>query len=71
MGKTLKFRIFVFFISKQSLIETFKIVNKIDNLQIINDLVIQFYELKRAKQRQKRTKTIRKDQKQVQVQKEK
>ena len=51
MGKVFKLRIFVFYVSKQSLLETFRMVNKIKNLEYINDLVIQFYELKREKQR--------------------
>lgn len=47
MGNFHKLRIFVFYVSKQALVETFKTINKIDNLDYINDLVIQFYELKR------------------------
>ena len=53
-GNTFKVRIFVFYVSKQALIETFRSVNKIQNLENINDLVIQFYELRREKQRRKR-----------------
>ena len=53
-GNTFKVRIFVFYVSKQALIETFRSVNKIQNLEYINDLVIQFYELRREKQRRKR-----------------
>lgn len=58
MGNTYKFRIFVFFISKQGLIECFKTLNKIQNLNLINDLVIQFYELKREKHRRKKNKPV-------------
>ena len=43
MGKIFKLRIFVFYISKQGLLETFRTVNQIKNLEYINDLVIQFY----------------------------
>lgn len=46
-GKNIKLRIFTFFVSKQALLETFRSMNKITNLDHINDLVIQFYELKR------------------------
>ena len=56
MGRVFKLRIFVFYISKQSLLETFKVVNKIQNLEYINDLVIQFYELKREKQKARKKK---------------
>ncbi len=55
MGNHYKLRIYAFYVSKQALIETFKTVNKIENLEYINDLVIQFYELKREKERRKRT----------------
>ena len=43
MGNFYQLRIFVFYVSKQGLIETFKNVNKLENLEYINDLVIQFY----------------------------
>lgn len=43
LGKTYKVRVFVFFISRQALIECFRTINKINNLEYINDLVIQFY----------------------------
>jgi hypothetical protein len=46
-GKNIKLRIFTFFFSKQALLEKFRSMNKITNLDHINDLVIQFYELKR------------------------
>ncbi len=58
MDKIYKFRIFVFYISKQGLIQTFKIINKIESLHLINDLVVQFYELKREKFRRKRVKNL-------------
>lgn len=45
--KSFKLRIFTFFISKQALLETFRSMNKISSLDHINDLAIQFYELKR------------------------
>ena len=54
LGKAYKVRIFVFFVSRQALIECFRSINKINNLEYINDLVIQFYQLKRDKQRRKR-----------------
>ena len=60
MGVTFKLRIFVFYISKQALIESFKTINKIANFEYINDLVIQFYELKRDRQRKKRKKELAK-----------
>lgn len=47
MGKIFKLRIHVFYVSKQCLMETFRTVNKNHNLEYINDLMIQFYELKR------------------------
>ncbi len=43
MGRFYKLRIYVFYVSKQALLETFKYVNKIQNMEYINDLVIQFY----------------------------
>ncbi len=55
-GKKLKLRIFTFFVSKQGLLEKFRSMNKITNLDHINDLVIQFYEIKREKRRQKQKK---------------
>lgn len=58
LGKTYKIRIVVFYISKQGLVETFRAINKIENLNMINDLVIQFYELKREKQRQKKSRPM-------------
>ena len=58
MGNTYKFRIFVFFVSKQGLLETFTTLNKIENLEVINDLVVQFYMIKRIKQKQKRNKQV-------------
>ena len=64
LGKMFKIRIFVFYVSKQALIETFRSVNKIQNLEHINDLVIQFYELKREKQRRKRNRESSQIQKQ-------
>ncbi len=53
MGRFYKLRIYVFYVSKQALLETFKYVNKIQNMEYINDLVIQFYQLKREKNRRK------------------
>jgi len=53
-GKKYKLRVFTFFISKQALLETFRSMNKINTLDHINDLAIQFYELKREKKRNKR-----------------
>jgi len=55
-GKKLKLRMFTFFVSKQALLEKFRSMNKITNLDHINDLVIQFYEIKREKRRQKQRK---------------
>jgi hypothetical protein len=52
-GRKLKLRMFTFFVSKQALLEKFRSMNKITNLDHINDLVIQFYEIKREKRRQK------------------
>jgi hypothetical protein len=52
-GKTYKLKTFAFFVSKQTLIESFRLLNKIDHLVHINDLIIQFYELKREKHRRK------------------
>ena len=43
LGKTYKVRVFVFYVSRQALIECFRTINKINNLEYINDLVIQFY----------------------------
>ena len=47
LGKEHNLRIFVFYISRQAMVETFRSLNKIANLEYINDLVIQFYEMKR------------------------
>ncbi len=52
-GKKLKLRIFTFFISKQALLETFRSMNKINTLDHINDLAIQYYEMRRDKRRLK------------------
>lgn len=67
MGNTYKFRIFVFFVSKQGLLETFTTLNKIENLEVINDLVVQFYMIKRIKQKQKRNKQVQQVKKLVPV----
>ena len=63
MGKDFKLRIIVFYISKQAMIETFCLLNKVSIHDSINDLMIQFYELKRQKTRQKRKKLMLKNQK--------
>ena len=63
-GSMVKIRIFVFYVSKQALVETFRSINKIQNLEYINDLVIQFYELKREKQRRRRNKECKQMEKQ-------
>lgn len=54
-GKKFKLRIFTFYISKQALLETFRSMNKINTLENINDLAIQFYELRREKKRLKKS----------------
>jgi len=46
-GREVQIKIFVFYISRISMIETFKRVNKIEQLEYINDLLIQLYEFKR------------------------
>lgn len=43
MGRIFKLRMHVFYVSKQSLLETFKAINKNPNIEFINDLMIQFY----------------------------
>ena len=54
MGRHFKLRIMVFYVSKQALLESFCLLNKVSTSDYINDLMIQFYELKRQRSRQKR-----------------
>jgi hypothetical protein len=68
MGKLFKLRMHVFFVSNQALIETFKLINHIENAPSITDLVIQYYELKREKKKRKKVKEIR-DEEYVSLQK--
>ena len=53
-GKEFKLNIQVVFVSRLALMETFRTINKVPNLEYINDLIIQFYELKREKAKRKR-----------------
>ena len=48
-GKTYKLRINVIYVSKVALMETFKTINKVPNLEELNELIIELYEFKRAK----------------------
>lgn len=52
----MKLKIFVFYVSKQALVESFRVINKVNNVEYINDILIQFYELRREKQRRKKRK---------------
>lgn len=58
-GKTLKLKLFVFYISKVALFDTFRNVNKL-SVDCINDLAISFYEIRREKIRNNRLKKINK-----------
>ena len=55
-GRIFKLRIFVFYVSKQAMVETFKTINKVANIEYINDILIQFYEIRREKPKRKRRK---------------
>lgn len=48
-GRTFKLRINVIYVSKVALMETFKTINKVPNLEELNELIIELYEFKRAK----------------------
>ena len=43
MGKTLKVRFAIFYISRQALLETFGSLNKVPYIEYINDIMFQFY----------------------------
>lgn len=52
-------RIHVFYISRIALLTCFRKINKIENMEYINDLLIQLYEFKREKARNKRLRNSR------------
>jgi hypothetical protein len=56
-GRQLKLRLFVFYISKIALFDTFRTTNKL-SVDCINDLAISFYEIKREKARTNRLKKL-------------
>lgn len=56
-SRNLKLRLFVFYISKVALFETFRSTNKL-SVECINDLAISFYEIKREKVRSNRMKKM-------------
>lgn len=56
LGRTYKLRIMVVFVSKVGLMETFRSINRVPHLEYINDLIIQFYELRREKAKRKKAK---------------
>ena len=55
-NREVQIRIHVFFVSRIALLDCFKRLNKLENLEYINDLLIQLYEFKREKARAKRIK---------------
>ena len=55
-GRTFKLRVNAIFVSKVALMETFKTINKVPNLEELNELIIELYEFKRAKLIAKRKK---------------
>ena len=55
-NREVQVRIHVFYVSRIALLDCFKKINKIENLEYINDLLIQLYEFKREKARNKRMK---------------
>lgn len=57
-GRTFKLRINVIYVSKVALMETFKTINKVPNLEELNELIIELYEFKRAKLIAKKKKQI-------------
>lgn len=58
-NRTVNVRIHVFYISRMALLGCFKRLNKIENMEYINDLLIQLYEFKREKARNKRLRSSR------------
>jgi hypothetical protein len=58
-GRVVEVVIHVFYVSRIAMIDTFKKMNKIENLDYINDLLIQLYEFKREKARARRNKNNR------------
>jgi hypothetical protein len=56
-SKNVKLRLFVFYISKVALFDTFRSTNKL-SVDCINDLAISFYEIKREKARSNRLKRL-------------
>jgi hypothetical protein len=56
-SKNIKLRLFVFYISKVALFDTFRSTNKL-SVDCINDLAISFYEIKREKARNNRLKKL-------------
>lgn len=55
-GKVYKVRFLVFYVSKLALVESFKAMNNIDQLESINDLHISLYELRRTNRRDRHRK---------------
>lgn len=47
MGREVKLRFVIYYISRQAMLETFGMMNKMPSIEVINDILIQFYELKR------------------------
>lgn len=47
MGREVKVRFVIYYISRQAMLETFGMMNKMPNIEVISDILIQFYELKR------------------------
>jgi hypothetical protein len=58
-NREVQVRIHVCYVSRIALLDCFKRLNKIENLEYINDLLIQLYEFKREKARNKRLKNNR------------
>jgi hypothetical protein len=56
LGRKFKLRIYVFFISKLSLLETFRNINRLHPLDTLNDITIQVYEMKRERAKRKKEK---------------
>lgn len=53
-GHDLLVKIHVFYISRLALVSKFRIINRIDSFDYINDLIFQLYEIRREKLRVKR-----------------
>lgn len=59
-GNNLLVKIHVFYISRLALLNKFRLLNRIENLDHINDLLFQLYEVRREKLRARKARKARK-----------